>query len=195
VRCRHPNIPVYWYGESLGSLIVSHALGAQDGGKATVDGIILSSPIIGFRQEVPWWKYWLIRGVAAVWPSKRIALESLGDSEVKVTNDTTHKQQMEKTDHYVQYFTLRLFREIEKMVRGSGGLAPKFHVPILLFYTPNDVFTSREQVEEFYDRLGSKDKTKIFYPDSYHLLLHDKDRPNVLKELDHWFQRLAGEKK
>jgi acylglycerol lipase len=188
VRKQHPQQPIYWFGESLGALICIHSAAALEKAEQTklIDGIILTSPVVDFRQEIPWWKYWPLRGLIALLPGKKIMLESLGDSEVKVTSETTHKGQMEKTPHYVPYFTLRLFGQVEKLVRGSSKAAERFHVPFLLLYTPNDVFTTREQLEAFFQHVGSADRQKKFFPQSYHLLLHDVDREPALAEIQRW---------
>ena len=185
---RHPKLPIIWYGESLGSLIVINAAAALPDGSPLVSGIVLSSPVIGFRQKLPAWKYCLIRSLVAIHPGKRISLESLGDREVKVTGYSTHKQQMEKTAHYVEFFSLRLFRAIDKMVRRSQATASRVRAPLLLLYTPNDVFTSREQIESFYARISAADKSKIFLPNSYHLILHDVDRDQTLIDLENWLK-------
>lgn len=189
VRQQNPGIPIYWYGESLGSLIILDTLLSEPKQKSWVDGVILSSPVIAFRHQLPWWKHLGIRTLRLIHPRKRFSLESLGDHEVRVTNKTTHKQQMEKTPHYVEYFTVRLFGSVEKMVRASDKAAGRMELPVLVLYTPNDVFTSAEQVEAFFQRIPVKDKTKVLFPKSYHLLLHDVDRERVLSILEHWVQR------
>ena len=43
-------------------------------------------------------------------------------------------------------------------------------------------------VETFFARIGAPDKRKVFYPRSHHLILHDKDRGKVLRELDGWIR-------
>ena len=188
VHERHPKLPIIWYGESLGALIVINAAAALPEGSRLISGIVLSSPVIAFRQELPAWTYCLIRTLVAILPGKRISLESLGDQEVKVTGYSTHKQQMEKTPHYVEFFSLRLFRAIDKMVRRTETSAAKVRAPLLLLYTPNDVFTAREQIEHFFDQLASVDKSKIFLPNSYHLILHDVDRDQTLIDLENWLK-------
>jgi len=201
IKQRHPDVPVFWYGESMGALIALHALANPPDhpiGKAPVAGLVLASPVTSIRQMPAAWKVVLVRILMRVAPGARISLESLGDRSVQeqnVTSTTTHKQQMEKTPHYVKSFTFRLFREVERLVRTSHEAGAAVESPLLLFYTPNDVFTSREGVESFFDVAGSPDKTKIFYPDSFHLILHDKDRDNVLLELDKWTRhRRRGER-
>jgi acylglycerol lipase len=70
VRLKHPHAPIFWYGESLGSLIVIHSL-AQLAQPDLVTGAILSSPVIAFREALPAWKYWPIRLLTALWPGSR----------------------------------------------------------------------------------------------------------------------------
>jgi alpha-beta hydrolase superfamily lysophospholipase len=52
VRQQHPNVPVYWYAESLGTLIALHTVANQmEGERARLRpaGMILSSPAAGLR--------------------------------------------------------------------------------------------------------------------------------------------------
>jgi acylglycerol lipase len=189
IRQKHPGIPIYWYGESLGSLIVLHTLSQLPEQAATIDGVILAAPVIAFRHDLPWYKYWPIRLLTWIHPKKRISLESLGEQEVKVTSGTTHKEQMEKTPHYVEFFTLRLFRAVDTMVRRSEKAARRVQVPVLLLYTPNDVFTSQQQIESFFAQLGTSQKEKIIFPHSYHLILHDVDRAEALHHIEQWLER------
>lgn len=190
VRARHPGVPVVWYGESLGGLISLHALARDDQKRA--DGLIMSSPVTAIRHDVPGWKMALARGAMLIAPGYRLSLEQLGGDAAKrgrVTSTTTHREQMERTPHYVEKHTLRVFREIDRMMRGSHAAAAKVGTPALILYTPNDVVTSREQIQAFFKALGSEKKEKRFFPESYHLLLHDKDREEALKIVGTWMRK------
>jgi acylglycerol lipase len=192
VKARHPGVPVFWYGESMGALIALQALADSTHRSAEcppIEGLILASPLTAIRQMPPAWKVVIVRTLMRVAPCARISLESLGDRSVReqhVTSTTTHKEQMEKTPHYVETFTFRLFREVERLVRTSSQAGSAIGSPLLVFYTANDVFTSKEQVESFVENAGTADKVKVFFPDSYHLILHDKDRDRLLVQLEHW---------
>ena len=192
VKMRHPGVPVFWYGESMGALIALHALADsthRSAGGLPVDGLILASPVTAIRQMPAAWKVVIVRTLMRVAPGVRISLERLGDRSVReqnVTSTTTHKEQMGKTPHYVETFTFRLFREVEKLVRTSSQAGLAIGSPLLVFYTANDVFTSSEQVESFVEEAGAADKAKVYFPDSYHLILHDKDRDRLLAQLEHW---------
>jgi acylglycerol lipase len=193
VRQRHPGVPVYWFGESLGALIVVDSLASLPSGHELVAGMILTTPVVELRGSLKpgFWKSVGLRSLILFQPRRRLSLEDLGNSEVQVTSTTTHRGQMEHTGHYVKDFTLRLFGQIGKLIRRSGTAASRIHVPALVLYTPNDVLTSREGVEAFFAELNSSDKSKVFFPDSYHLILHDKDRSAALQAIAQWLDHRA----
>ncbi len=188
VHQRHPGVPVFWFGESLGALIIIDTLAALPAGQQTVAGMILTTPVVELRGNLKpeFWKNLGIRTLMLLAPRKRISLEALGNSEVQVTSTTTHRGQMQHTEHYVKDFTFRLFGQIEKLIRRTGANAARITVPALVLYTPNDVLTSREGVEAFFGSLASRDKSKVFFPESFHLILHDKDRPAALRAIENW---------
>lgn len=192
VRSRHPGIPVFWYGESLGALITLHAAAGREG-EAHVDGIILSSPVVELRENLRlgFFRNLAVRTLLSIAPGHRVSLEKLGNSEVQVTSQTTHRQQMEQTPHYVREFTLRLFGEVEKMIRGSGEAARRVRVPVLVMYTPHDALTSQESVERFCNAIVTGHVEKMFFPESYHLILHDTERETALRRLRVWLDRMA----
>lgn len=197
VQQRHPGIPVYWFGESLGALIIIDSVASRPAGQNPVAGIMLTTPVVALRGNLKlgFWKNLAVRTLLRLFPGKRTSLEGLGNSEVQVTSKTTHREQMQHTEHYVKNFTLRLFGQIERLIRQSGAAAGRIQVPVLLLYTPNDVLTSKEGVEQFYEKIASSDKTRVFFPDSYHLILHDKDRAEALRRLEAWLRSHTTEAK
>ncbi len=188
IKIRHPGLPVFLHGESLGALIVLHGLSTFPQG-LDVEGAILSSPVVGIRHRVGCLTRFALKSASLVAPKKRLSLGELAgekDEDFKVTSATTHAEQMSATGHHVEDFTLRLFRNVGTMIDSSRRAARRLALPTLVLYTPNDVLVSKEQVEEFFDSVSSRDKTKAFFPDSYHLILHDVDREKALGEIAIW---------
>jgi len=187
---RHPGVPVFWYAESLGALVALHA---ADQAKANYerppDAIIFASPAAGLRMRLSTGKMLLLRSASTVMPFKMVNLERLAgvkDSDIRVTQGTTHEAQMAKTPHYVSKFSLRLLDEIYTMMIASPGALRDLRMPVLVLASPNDVIASPEQIQKFYDLIGSKDKTLLWYRKSYHLLLHDVQREEVLHDATNW---------
>jgi acylglycerol lipase len=115
-------------------------------------------------------------------------LAGVDDKEIRVTHDTTHGARMAVTSHYVSHFSLRLLGEIDRMMRTLPDAAARLREPVLVLASPNDVIASEEQVADFFNRLGSKDKTIYWYRKSYHLLLHDTERQEVLRDATQWVE-------
>jgi alpha-beta hydrolase superfamily lysophospholipase len=198
VRQRHPGAPVFWFGESLGALIAIDTAASPGECPSAVSGLILASPVVALHSHLrpPFFRNLLLRTLLRLRPGNRIPLEAIANSDVRVTSDTTHAQQMARTSHHVKDFTFRLFGQVEKLIRQSTAAARRIHPPVLVLYTPNDPLTPHAGVERFVENLASPDKSRAFFPESYHLILHDKNRADALQRMDAWLrQRSPGPKK
>ena len=195
VKERHPGVPIYWYAESLGTLIALHTVTDQmrDPSEHPA-GMIFSSPAAGLRLRPQGMRATALYSAIAVAPWMKVNLERLGgvdDKNIRVTHDTTHGAQMAVTSHYVSHFTLRLLGEVDDMMRTAPEAATHLQVPVLVLASPNDVIASEEQIQILFDQMASPDKTLRWYRDSYHLLLHDSEREKVLKDATQWVKKHA----
>jgi acylglycerol lipase len=195
VRERHPSVPIFWYSESLGSLIALHTvvglMGDEDPQERPA-GLVFSSPAAGLRLRPKGAKATALYTMIALMPWMKVNLEQMGgvnDKDIRVTHDTTHGARMAVTSHYVSHFSLRLLGEVDKLMRAAPEAASRLTVPVLVLASPNDVIASEEQVADFFERIRSKDKTIHWYRKSYHLLLHDAEREDVLRDATEWVVR------
>lgn len=191
VRREHPGVPLFVYGESLGSLIVMNGLTSLSPDNfAAIRGVALATPIVALRRKLPPVKDFLVHLLIRLTPWLKVSLEKLGGSKpVQVTSTTTHQGQMAVTPHYLEYFTLRLLGTIEGLIKACPACTSALGKPLILFYPGKDVFTAPEDVETFFLGLALPDKEKHYYPDGFHLLLHDKDSGDILKKLEAWMER------
>lgn len=198
VRERHPGRPVFWYGESMGTLIALHTAAWRLGAAADPDGIILASPIAGLRAAVSDTRKWLLRTAASLTPRQRYTLGELSgtdESNIRVTATSTHGARMARTPHHVHDFTLRLLGELGRMMDEAPHAADHVRLPVLFLASPNDVVTSPDQVQTLFSSVRSTDKTLHWYTRSYHLLLHDVQRADVVDDVIEWLDRRATSKR
>ena len=203
VRARHPGVPIYWHGESLGSLIALHTqsdlmTSSKQARELRPAGLIFSSPLAGLKTKPSLLRRVVIRAAMILLPERLVNLEKLvgvRDEDIRVTVGTTHEAQMTVTPHHVPEFTLRLLWQIDgKMSRIPSALR---HVdqPLLVLATPNDVISSRAQLQEFFDSVPSEAKTLHWYEKSYHLILHDVQRDEALRDVTGWLEaQVAGKR-
>ncbi|CAN5780245.1 phospholipase YtpA [soil metagenome] len=195
VKARYPDTPVFWYAESLGTLIALHTYAdylAEGKPQNRPAGIVLSSPVAGLRYRPTGMKERLIHAAVLTVPWFKVNLEKLAhvdDTKIRVTHDTTFAQQMAITPHYVPKLSLRLLGQIDEMIVESRKAAGKMNLPVLVLGSPNDVVATEEQVRQLFDALGSKDKTLQWYRQSYHLLLHDVEREEVMTNATRWVEQ------
>lgn len=192
VKRRHPKVPVFWYGESLGSLISLHTAADLLSNRADPDGIIMASPVAGLRKTISGFQRFLLETAAKLSPRTRYTLGELAgvdESKIQVTSTSTHGGQMAVTPHHVSAFSLRLLSTIGSMLDGNTGSAHHLKMPVLFLASPNDVLSSADQIQALFAEVRSRDKKLLWYTRSYHLLLHDVQREEVIKDVTRWLDR------
>lgn len=194
VQASHPGVPIFWYGESLGGVIATRLLHQRTTvPDLRLSGFILASPIVRVRGKLPPWKEWLLRAGARLIPRARIDLQTLAPDDqppARVVSTTTHQQQLTKTPHAISRFSLRLLDEIRRFVGKNRTPLETGDLPILVLYAGHDVFTPPEEVEAFFNEIKGTRKERRFYPDGYHLLLHDTESDAILAEIESWIERV-----
>ncbi|TDU72830.1 alpha-beta hydrolase superfamily lysophospholipase [Prosthecobacter fusiformis] len=194
VRRQHPGVPVFWYGESLGSLICLHTAASRLNARQDPAGIVLASPVAGLKVTVSGFKRFLLETAATLSPRSRYSLGDLAgvdEKNIQVTNKTTHGSQMAVTEHHISSFTLRLLTEIGGLLDTNPNAAKRLRMPVLFLATPNDILSSPDQVQTLFSQVRSPSKRLLWYTRSYHLLLHDVQREEVAQDLARWLDLRA----
>ena len=192
VKRRHPGAKVFWYGESLGSLIALHTTASRLRTSRDPDGIILASPVAGLRVAVSDFHKRLLKTAAALAPRQRYTLGELAgvdESRIHVTTTSTHGEQMARTPHHVESFTLRLLGETGRLMDENPKAARRIRLPVLFLASPNDVLSSPDQVQTLFQQINSEKKTLHWYSRSYHLLLHDVQHDDVVADILKWLKK------
>jgi acylglycerol lipase len=194
VRSQHPDVPLYYYGESMGAALLTRFL-AQATLSDQPAGLILASPVVALQEKPPGWMNLLFRFLLLVWPTFRIDVRKLAKKDEAprhVTRDETHREWFKTAPHKLDCFTIRFFKCLHDLIAGCHDAATRIVVPVLVIYARHDIFIRAELVESFFEQLGSKDKELGFFPESYHLLLHDHDREDVLQRVVTWLGERVG---
>ena len=190
VRKRHPGAAFYYYGESMGAALLTRFLAQARADEQPV-GLVLASPVVEIPQPPSWWQETVFRFFNWVAPLHRIDVTEYtkrNDEDPKswVTRDAGHRQWFQGAPHRIERFTVRFFACLRELIEGCFDAAARITVPLLVIYAANDVYIKPARVEAFFDQLGSREKEKRFFPESYHLLLHDLDRDEALAAIETW---------
>lgn len=191
VRAENPGLPIYYYGESMGAAILTRFLAQATPDQLPI-GLILASPVIAIQQPVPAWLNVIFRTPLLVWPKFRVNVRKMAKREKvqrHVTRDEAHREWFLTAPHKLDAFTIRFFKCLQDLITGCFDAAARIRVPVLVIYAQHDIFIRTDLVEEFFARLGSVDKELTLYPESFHLLLHDHDRDEVLERITGWLRK------
>jgi alpha-beta hydrolase superfamily lysophospholipase len=192
VRERHPDAKVVWFGESMGALIAAHAWHEAPHGTPPCDGLVLSSPIVRFRDDIPAWTPALVQIAASTLPLARVSLETLsGGQDVRMTQKSVHGDQAKKNPYHVEQYTLRLIGTLSRLIDGMNQCAAGFQSPVLVLHADLDYFNNDSDVRGFVARIpASTPVTYRNYSNAYHLLMYDDRRETVFRDVARWVNRL-----
>jgi alpha-beta hydrolase superfamily lysophospholipase len=193
VRGRHPGERIYYYGESMGAALLTRFL-AQAAAVEQPEGLVLASPVVELPAQPTWWQELVFRFFHWGAPTHRIDVSEYtkrddNDPSGWVTRDEAHRRWFQTASHKVTRFTVRFFGCLRQLISGCFAAAPRITVPVLVLYAANDVYIKPARVEAFFDRLGSREKERFLFPESYHLLLHDHDKAQALEKIESWLLR------
>ncbi len=192
VQEQHPDAKIVWFGESMGALIAAHAWRESPVGDPPCDGLILSSPIVRFRDDIPAWTPGLVQIAATTLPLARISLEALaGGQDVQMTQTTTHTAQSKKNPYSVEQHTLRMIGALAGLIDNMNACASTLRSPVLVLHGGKDYFNNDSDVRGFVARIPAEtSKTYHNYPQAYHLLMYDQKKEVIFKDIERWLNLL-----
>lgn len=191
VREQHPDAKVIWFGESMGAMIAAHAWRVAPANDPPCDGLVLSSPIVRFRDDIPAWTPGLVQIAATTLPLARISLETLaGGQQVQMTQTSVHSAQVQKNSYNIDKHTLRLLGALSQHIDTMNDCATTFRTPVLVLHGGKDYFNNDSDVRGFVARIpAGVSKTYYDYPNAYHLLMYDEKKEVIFKDIEKWTRR------
>jgi alpha-beta hydrolase superfamily lysophospholipase len=194
MSARHPGEPVFLCGESLGALLSCRAVAL---GQTTVDGLILSVPVVDLRRPTPWTARTALRLAAAVWPTGRFSpswFVSGTKRSLPVSRDEAHLHRLRNSAHSIRVYTFRFLHAMGGLMREVRELAPRLQTPCLVLGGGCDVYITPQQLQAWFAEIAATDKSLRIFPEGHHCLWNDLDRAEVLETVADWMaQRVVRE--
>jgi alpha-beta hydrolase superfamily lysophospholipase len=178
------NKPIFILGHSMGGLIQSCALVEKKYTQFTAQ--ILSSPLFGLELPVPVWK-----SSAADFVNKFIPKLTLGN-EIKfdrLTRDLSVIREYEKDLYRHDKISTGVFLGIKREVEKIKSCGPEITLPTFLNISDHDPIISTKDAVEFFESIGSKDKTLKMIEGAKHELYNDTCREEVFKAVADFLQK------
>jgi acylglycerol lipase len=184
VRRRHPGIPVYVLGESMGGAVAIAA--ATAGPPLPVEGVILSAPGVWSRDTMPWYQAALLAVLAHAAPDLRLTgegLEILASDNIEALRELGRDPLVIKATRMDAVYGLvdLMDQALERSRRLTGN--------VLVLYGEKDEVIPKAPMLRMLDLLPKGPETRMaFYPKGYHLLLRDLGAGEPLGDIVAWIE-------
>lgn len=192
VEEQHPDAKIVWFGESMGALIASHALREAPANDPPCDALVLSSPIVRFKDDVPAWQPGLVQVAAVAAPLARVSLQALAGGEaVQMTQTSTHDQQSETNSYHIEKHTIRLLAALGRHIDSMNDCAATFRIPVLVLHGEHDFFNTDSDMRGFVAHIPSSTPvTYKNYKGAYHLLMYDAKKEKIFGDVESWLAKV-----
>jgi acylglycerol lipase len=174
--------PLFFYAHSLGGQIALRFL--ETTGTAC-QGAVIASPWLRLAFKPPWWKVALAGLAMRIWPS---FVQPTGHDWQRLSRDQGHLNTFPDLDLVHHGISARMYFSVcqagEKALSEAGAL----RVPLFLLHGDADPVTSHHSTCEFFERVGTEDKTLRIFPEGRHETHNDLDRGQVIRAIGDWIE-------
>ena len=181
VRASHPGLPVYVIGTSMGGAV---AMKAAAGHKLDADGLILVAPAIwGWRSMNPILK-------TALWVTAHtVPDQTATGSQLKIwpSDNIDWLKQYSRDPHIIKQSRFDTLYGLVSLMDDAAAAAPRLGLPVLYLYGDKDEVVPAEPTRKVMAALGEPKQIRT-YPEGFHMLLHDRQRETVFKDILRWIE-------
>ena len=184
IRERHPGIPLYLLGESMGGAVVLVAMAGLD--LPDVDGVILSAPAVWGRSTMPWYQ------TGALWfASHTMPWLKLSGRGVKITpSDNREMLLAQGRDPLVIKETrVDAIHGLVDLMDAALEAGASLDGRALILYGNRDELIPETPLRRLLARLPETGRTRrrvALYPNGYHMLLRDLQAEVVWTDIAAW---------
>lgn len=184
IRKKHPMIPVYVLGDSMGGAVTIISLTRKK--QPIVDGAILVAPAVWSRSEMPFYQRVSLWLAAHTIPWKKV---TGGFLKITPSDNIEMLRELGKDPLVIKETRIEAIYGLANLMDEAFQSAEQLKIDCLLLYGARDEVVPRAPVLNFYDRLPYKmtDKQQfILYKNGYHMLLRDLEGEKVMQDIFRW---------
>ena len=185
IKEKHPNLPIFLLGHSMGSLIVIYVIKKYED---LYKGLILSGTGTSVGDKISGFLKTMAKVMGKIAPKLKI---SPGLEANMLSHDPeVVKAYQEDPNVYAEKITARLGYEMLNKFESVLDVIDKFKLPLLVQCGSEDALIQGAE-EEIKEAFKMDDQTINIYDGLYHEVYNEleKDRKIVLKDLSNWLEK------
>jgi alpha-beta hydrolase superfamily lysophospholipase len=182
IRERHPRIPVYLVGESMGGAIALAALGTDY--PPAADGAVLVAPAVRGWRALPWYQRGALTFAAYAMPWVTATGRGF---KVRPSDNIEMLRGLGLDKLVIKETRFDAIHGLVTVMDDALEAAPRLPVPALLLYGKTEDLVPRNGREVLIDSLPAGGDWRLAeYADGYHMLLRDLSAEVVLADIVAW---------
>jgi len=194
VRVRHPDTPLYLFGESMGGAVVMVALKkARDLNQTlNIDGAILSAPAVWGRETMPWYQTTALWLSSHIMPRAKLTGQGL---KIMASDNIEMLRALGRDPLIIKKTRVDAVYGLTNLMDAALQAAHKIDLPMLILYGEKDEIIPKGPTQLMLSRLpetGKAVRQVIFYANGYHMLTRDLQGETVWRDIEKWISARAG---
>jgi len=184
VKNKHPAVPIFLLGESMGGAIVISAITQST--PLPVDGIILVAPAVWARETMPWYQNMLLWTLSHTVPWLTLTGSDLG---IKPSDNIEMLIALGRDALVIKETRVETISGLTNLMDHAFTSADRISANTLLLYGEKDEIIPKEPTYQFLKRLlTTKPNPKLtaFYENGYHMLLRDLQASVLWNDIKVW---------
>jgi alpha-beta hydrolase superfamily lysophospholipase len=184
LRARHPGVPLYLAGESMGGAVVLVA--ATSSTPPPVDGYILLAPGVRGRATLGRLERASLEFFVHAMPMLGIRGSAPG---FRPTDNEAAMRRWANDPLTAREYRVDMIYGLVNLMDDAMGAAPRFDAPALILYGGGDRIVPSQPIVSLLAALPQQAPQRIgYYPEGNHLLLRDMARARVAEDVIAWME-------
>ena len=182
LRDRHPDVPLYVVGESMGAAVILAAYG--NGDRPAADGVVLSAPAVWSRDHMPFYQrgaLWL--GVRTL-PWMKLTGQGL---EIRASDNDDMLRALGRDPLVIKATRIDALYGLTNLMDEALAAAPKMDARALILYGREEQLIPESARKSLLARLPQNGRWRYTeYDSGFHMLLRDLNADLVLRDIAAW---------
>jgi len=188
VKQRHPDIPIFLFGESMGGAVLMAAASRDTQNELTANGYILAAPAVWARETMPFYQRWALSLISHTMPWLQVSGRGL---EITPSDNIEMLQALGRDPLVIKETRVdTVWGLVNLMDRALAG-ASTFDKKALILYGAKDEIIKKHATETMFRRLPRVPSTVrrvVVYENGYHMLIRDLAAEKYWRDVVSWMR-------